>query len=250
MNTADIIINLVSSHSWAVLLFMVLSLTNNLLSSNSKFPVNPPTWLVPLLTIIVGQLLAVAAAWAAHLSVLYPAIDAGLTSLVAISTSHAIWTHGAPGWMQWLGMLAQTLQSTVPPTPPAPPAPPTPPAPPPIVGGMMVMVIALVVLPPTFSAITQKPSDDFQILTSCTPATQKEVNTVISQGLNAIQFLCLETGDFGSAQDGAIACGIISAADKLAPDVEAFIDEIINQGKLLKQAGYRFDKPSAKWIKQ
>lgn len=114
----------------------------------------------------------------------------------------------------------------------------------------MAMIVALVLLPPAFSAITQRPVDDFQVVTSCTPAAQKDVNSVVNMGLNAIQFLCLESGDFGNAQDGAIACGIISGAQKLAPDVEAFIDQIINQGKLLKQAGYHFDKPTSKWVKQ
>jgi hypothetical protein len=128
MNAADIIINMVASHSWAPLLFFVLTLVNTLFSKASKFPWSPPEWLRALSVIVIGQLLAVLTARIAHLPLLYPSIDAVLTSILAISTSHAIWSHGAPPWMQWLAMLVQTLKDSGLNTPGTPPAPPTVPA--------------------------------------------------------------------------------------------------------------------------
>lgn len=246
MNTADLILNLVSSHSWAVLLFMVLSLLNNWLSTNSTFPVTLPNWVRPLATIVAGQALAVAAAAAAHLPILYPAIDAALTSLIAISTSHAIWTNGAPGWMQFIGMIASALEGPPPPAPPGPTPPAPPPAVPPVVGAMLAVVIGCVVLPPAFSAVTDRPAEDFQILTACTP---QQANTIINSVLNDAEFICIEAGDFTSAPAAALACGIINGAQKLAPELEAFIDQIIAQAQVMKSAGYHFDKPTAKWVK-
>ena len=87
------------------------------------------------------------------------------------------------------------------------------------------------------------------ITEGCTPAEQHTANTIINGGLQAADFICIEAGDFADAPAAAFACGIISGVQKLAPELEAFIESLLSQSKALKAAGYKFDKPTAKWVK-
>jgi hypothetical protein len=76
----------------------------------------------------------------------------------------------------------------------------------------------------------------------------KTANDWINGFLNSAQYACTQVSPLTSAPQLAVACGIISAADKLAPSVEHFIESLILGREAQLSKGHKFDRARSTWI--
>jgi len=68
------------------------------------------------------------------------------------------------------------------------------------------------------------------------------VNTVVNDALTVAQFVCIQSSNSTAPSEVALACSIISEAAKLAPELEAFIAQLIASREQSKAAGLVYDK--------
>lgn len=243
MNT-DTILSLISSGQWIPLLAFVLALINTWFSADSAFPITLPSWVRPLGTIVIGQVLSVLTAVIAHQPYKVLAIHAVLAAFLAIVGSHAIFSNGAPKALQALAMLVAQLEGDGD-----------------KVGKRgftslrLLVAIALVALPLVLFGRPSRVHSPIEAMGGChiTPAQEH----AIEQGLiSASQIACVQAQAFADPKAAGIACQIIGAADSVAPEVIAFIDSLLQQASTMRAAGYHLEPATdrahltAHWVKQ
>lgn len=101
----DQLVSLVSSGNYIAVAVLVVGLLQVWLSKASAFPMTIPAKWLPVATAATGQLYAVLLVVAAHQPLASAIVHGIIASLLALLTSHAIWSDAGPGWVQWLAIL-------------------------------------------------------------------------------------------------------------------------------------------------